>query len=257
MIIKTVLNKNQAQGLLLFFYVLAACFFVYYFRPIYLASILIVLAPPALINFFWLKKTKNKVLIFSLLSAPLFALPLELASRLANSWDVQSILPRFLEIAPLENLLFAFLNFFWGISFYEYFINHERNKQISQRFKYLIILFIIFSVIIYSLYFLNPALISLDYYLVAIIVLLIPLTTFLIRKPKLIKKVVWPTLFFALIFFVYETVSLQIGSWWWPGNYLWPVNYLGHVFPIDDVVIWYLLSTPALIAGYDFFVDNG
>jgi hypothetical protein len=75
-------------------------------------------------------------------------------------------------------------------------------------------------------------------------------------RPKLLKKVWLPTVFFALVFFVYEVVSLLVGSWWWPGNYLLSISILGHTFPLDDVIIWYILSTPVLIAGYEFFADD-
>jgi hypothetical protein len=51
-------------------------------------------------------------------------------------------------------------------------------------------------------------------------------------------------------------VSLKIGSWWWPGEYIKTFIIFGKVFPLDDIIIWYLLSTITLIGGYEFFADN-
>ncbi len=237
-------------------YVILACILVYYWQPIYIISIIIVLFPPSILNFYWLKNSRFRVLIFSLITVLLFAPPVELMARLKDVWDVSSVFPRIFGLIPLENMLFAFLNFFWGLSFYEYFINNDRPGKINKKFKYLIILFFIFLIIVFSLYFYNKNIIGANYFTIAIVVLIIPMTWFIIKKPSLIKKTIIPTLFFAIIFFVYELISLKIGSWFWPGEYLFPIKIWGEVFPLDDIIIWYFLSTPALILGYEFFADD-
>src|SRR5680860_1431326 len=121
------MNKLKKRRLLyLGFYIIFSCIAVYFFKPVYLVSITIVLVPPALLNFFWLKKSRLKIIGFSLLTTILFAPPVEIMARVANAWDVQSILPRLFGIAPIENIIFAFLNFFWVLSFYEYFIDKDK-----------------------------------------------------------------------------------------------------------------------------------
>ena len=251
------MDKNKKIKIFfLLLYVLLACCLVYFWRPIYIISIIVVLLPPSILNFYWLKNSRARVLIFSIVALFLFAPPVELMARLKDVWDVSSVFPRILGLIPLENMLFAFLNFFWGLSFYEYFINNDRPGKINKNFKYLIDLFLIFSVIVFSLYFYNKDIIGANYITIAVIVLIIPMTWLFFKKPILIKKTIIPTLFFALVFFVYELVSLKIGSWFWPGDYLFPVKIWGEVFPLDDVIIWYFLSTPALILGYEFFADD-
>jgi hypothetical protein len=251
------MSKNKKQKLIfLISYILLACLFVYLIKPVYLLSIIIVLVPPAVLNFIWLKKSKTKIFIFSLLTTLLFAPPVEVIARMANAWDVQSILPRLLGIAPLENILFAFLNFFWVLSFYEYFIDQDKSEKISKNFKWIIFLYLALLLIVTFLFFFAPELVGLNYHTLSIIILLVPGAIIFYRKPILLKKTVIPTLFFAFVFFVYEIVSLFIGSWWWPGSYLFPLNLGGHIFPLDDVIIWYFLSTPVLIGGYEFFVDD-
>ena len=96
------LNQKKRQRLaFLIIYVALSCILVYFWRPVYLLSITIVLVPPSIINFLWLKKSRFKILLFSTLTTLLFAPPVELAARLADAWDVQSILPRLFGIAPL------------------------------------------------------------------------------------------------------------------------------------------------------------
>lgn len=251
------LNSDKKRKLIfLSAYVIAACLAVYFFRPVYLLSIIIVLVPPAFINFLWLKKSRGKIFWFSLLTTILFAPPVEIMARQANAWDVQSILPRLFGVAPLENILFAFLNFFWVLVFYEYFVDKDDDSSISPYFRFIIILYIILAVLVFSIFFIAPELIGVNYHFLALIILIIPGSIIFYRRPKLLKKTWLPTLFFAFVFFVYEAVALLIGSWWWPGEYLLPINFFGHIFPLDDIIIWYLLSTPVLIGGYEFFVDD-
>lgn len=240
----------------LFLYVVVACGGVFVFRPTYLLSICIVLVPPALVNFFWLKRERKKVLIFSLLATFLFAPPVELMARLTNAWDVQSVLWRPLGLIPLENMLFAFLNFLWGLSFYEYFVDRDRSRRFSRRFTFIMILFVVFASLIFGLFVYDRALVSLSYAWLAVPTLIIPAVLIFGRNPRLLPKTIVPTLFFAGVFALYELISLLIGSWWWPGEYLLPMHIFGHMFPLDDVLIWYLLSTPVLIGGYEFFVDD-
>lgn len=247
---------RRIKILYLLVYVFAACLFVFWLKPYYLFSILIVLLPPALINFFWLRRSRRKILIFSVLSTLIFAPPIELANRLANAWDVQSIFPRPFGIVPLENMLFAFINFFWVLSFYEYFIDRDASKVISRRLKYLVGLYCLTAIIIYLLYFWNKDIIALNYFQMAVPVLIIPSLLIFGRKPGLLKKAALPAAFFAMVFFVYEFVSLQIGSWWWPGEYFLSFEIAGKIFPLDDAIFWYLLSTPVLIGGYEFFADD-
>jgi len=249
--------SKKKKIILMAIYVLISSFAVFLLRPYYLFSIIIVLFPPSLYNFFLLKKNRLNVLNFSILSLFLFAPPIELATRLKDVWNVQSILPRLFNLIPLENMLFAFINFVWVLSFYEYFIINEKNpRKNNLRYKYLIILYIVFSSLSYFLYFTNKDFLASSYFIIALIVLIIPMSLIFYYYPKLLKKTIIPTLFFAFIFFTYEFVSLLIGSWWWPGEYIYSFLLFGHVFPLDDIIIWYFLSTPALIAGYEYFAKN-
>lgn len=249
-------HKKKIRLASLALYIILALIFVLIIKPVYILSIIIVLLPPSLINFFWLRNSRGKILVFSLLSALLFAPPVELMARLMNVWDVASIFERPFGLIPLENMLFAFLNFFWVLCFYEYFIDKDRKETANQKFKYLIALYLVFASLVYSLFFYNRQLVASNYATIAVIILIVPGILIFWQNPKLLKKTILPTIFFALVFFFYELVSLRLGSWFWPGNYLLPIKVEGQVFPLDDIIIWYFLSTPVLIGGYEFFVDN-
>lgn len=234
----------------------AGCAIVLIFRPSYLANLFIVYTIPTALTFLWLKKSRKKVLIFALVTTLLFAVPVELVARLANAWDVQSILPRMFGIAPLENLLYAFVNFLWPLSFYELFIDKDTDGTVSKKWKYLVGMYVALSVLIFLLFFINQEIITRNYWQIAILILVVPACIIFYKNKKLVKKTIGVTIFFAMIFFVHELMSLYVGHWWWPGEYLLSVELFGGPFPLDDAVIWYLLSTPALIGGYEFFMDD-
>ncbi len=251
------MDKEKKKRLMfLLFYVLTACFAVYFARPHYFYSILIVLGPPTILNFLWIKNSKRRIAIFSLLTLLLFAPPIELVTSLADVWDVESIFPRPFGLIPLENMLFAFINIFWGLSFYTYFSGEDPDKKMSSRMKYLLFLYVALSSSVYGCYFYDKDLIAASYFTMAVPILIVPAIFIFGKFPELIRRTVLTTIFFAFTFFVYEMVSLQVGSWWWPGEYLYIFEIYGKVFPLDDVIIWYFLSTPVLIGGYEFFANG-
>ncbi|MFP4539410.1 MAG: hypothetical protein ACLFNN_00555 [Candidatus Paceibacterota bacterium] len=248
--------KKKKRLIFLLSYVLFACGLVWWFEFQYIFTIIIVLVPPAVVNFWWLKRSRLKIFLFSIFATFLFAPPVELSARLADVWEVQTIFPEILGFIPIENMLFAFLNFFWVLSFYEYFVDRDTSPKISPRFKYLIGFLCLISIVVYSLYAYDKQLIALNYFELAFFILIIPAVTIFTKKPSLLKKSILTTLFFAVVFFTYELVALKIGNWWWPGEYWLTFTVWGEVFPFDDIIIWYFLSTPVLIGGYEFFIDD-
>ena len=138
------------------------------------------------------------------------------------------------------------------MSFYEYFVDRDYNKKISRKFKTLVAIYIFGAAVIYAIFFINKDIVTLNYFTISLPLLVVPAILIFFNKPSLIKKTILPTIFFALVFFYYEIISLYIGSWWWPGQYIFNTSIFGKTFPLDDVIIWYFLSTPVLIGGYEF-----
>lgn len=218
---------------------------------------MIVYLPPALLNLYWIKQQKRiRLFVFAITTTLLFAIPVEIISRLANAWDVLSIFPRIYGVAPLENLFYAFINFLWPLAFYEKFTDRDKQTKLSARFPILLLLYV--SLFTATLFFMevDKDLLALNYWAVGTLVLILPVTFIILRGSIKIKKIILTTLFFGLVFFIHESVSLIVGHWWWPGEYLLETQLFGHRFPIDDIIIWYILSTPALIMGYEYFVDD-
>ncbi len=249
-------TKKKFQMLFLFLLFIIGCLLVLFLKVNYLTNILLAYLPATLLTLYWTKDKKWKILFFAIISTLFFAIPIEIIARLANDWDVLSIFPRIAGVAPLENILYAFFNFLWPIAFYEYFVDGDRNKKINKKFKILFFILLLISAITYIFLFINKSLITYNYWQIGLFILIIPGVIIYTKNPKLLKKVFLTTLFFAFIFFIHEILSMYLNYWWWPGKYLLPITVYGKIFPIDDVIIWYVLSTPVLIGLYEFFIDD-
>ena len=118
------------------------------------------------------------------------------------------------------------------------------------------LMFMVLSIVVNILFIVDKRMITLNYWQLALAFLVIPAAALWVENPHIIKKAIPTTIFFATVFFVHELISLKIGHWWWPGQYLLPISISGQTFPIDDVIIWYFLSTPVLIGGFEFFFDD-
>ncbi len=223
-------------------------------QPTYIESIILVYFPSTIYTLGLLRKSKRKILLFALASI-LFILPVELLARMTNSWDVSSIFPRLLGIAPLENIVYALVNLIYPLAFYEYFFDNDRNRNISSRWKILVTAYLILFISTFSLYFIAPDIIQFDYWMIGLAIFIPVFILLFTQKAHILKRLVIPAVFFALMFGIHEIVSMSLGHWWWPGSYLLPLEIFGHIYPVDDLVIWLLFSVIGVISGYEALWD--
>lgn len=241
------------------FYVLIALYilgliFISIVKTTYLENILIVYLPGLLYSFYHLHKSRRKVFLFGLCSL-LFIVPVEILARMTDSWDVASTLPRILGIAPLENVVYALVNIIYPLAFYEVFYDGDRNRKISSRWKILIALYLTLFIVTFVTYFTNPALLNFNYWVLGAIIIVPVLGLMLIYKRHILKRLLVPAIIFGAMYFAHELISMNIGHWWWPGDYLFPIIIDGLTYPLEDFIIWIIFSNIAVISGYEVLWD--
>lgn len=109
------------------------------------------------------------------------------------------------------------------------------------------------------LIFMNSPLIVIPYAyaFLGISIGVIPLVIFLYHFPHLINRFSKVTVYFLLIALLVEYVGLTLNQWIFPGdNYLWKINYLGFQIPIEELLFYFVLSTPGVLVYYEFFDDD-
>lgn len=223
-------------------------------QPSYIENIILVYLPGTIYALGLVKNSKRKILLFALVSM-LFIIPVEILARLTNSWDVSSLFPRLLGIAPLENIAYALINIIYPLAFYEFFFDNDRNRKISPNWKYLLAAYLVLFIGTFTIYFTSPEILKFDYWVIGIGIFIPVLTLLVTRKAHILKRLLIPAITFGLMFGIHEVVSMALGHWWWPGEYVLPITVFGHIYPVDDLIIWLLFSVVGVISGYEALWD--
>ncbi|KXK27100.1 MAG: hypothetical protein TR69_WS6001001126 [candidate division WS6 bacterium OLB20] len=136
----------------------------------------------------------------------------------------------------------------------ELLLLREDRPGLSRRLWMLVLLYLGLSATVFTLFFVDRSLITFNYWQVALVYLAVPFAVIVSRRPRYLnRRLLIPVLFFACVFFSHEILSLHIGHWWWPSDYIFRLSVFGVAIPVEDILIWHLLSTVSLAAGYRFF----
>lgn len=239
---------------------IAAALISLFFRTNYLVTTLLFFGAGSV--WFSLRKP-NRILrsaLFSALLAFPSAIVLDYVLVSDHAWWSPTIFSsRVLGILPYEDFIWGFLESYFIIILYEYFLDKGKHRLVGRNFKY----FIYYNLGILSLfflaYFLTSTLIQIPYaYLwVGILFFILPSVAFLARFPKTISKFIKLGSYFLLLHIVFEFTALELGNWTFPGkHYIGVVNIIGFSIPIEEIVIWWALFIIAILSWYEFFDDD-
>ncbi len=80
----------------------------------------------------------KRATIFSLIVVPLI-ISIDYIAHLTNQWIIpKSILPRMFQYVSIEVVVWAILNFYFVVMFYEYFLHHHLTRNLySPKIRYL------------------------------------------------------------------------------------------------------------------------
>lgn len=162
-------------------------------------------------------------------------------------------------LTPIDYAVFYFAWIFFSFVFYEHFLDDEKRPAISKHVVYAIAPFVIGLALTLFLFVFFPHLLLIPYtYLIGGGLAAIPALAYIVYwKPKLLPKVTKLGLFFFVLALMIELTSLQYGLWRFPGQYIGLVNMFGVVFPIEEFIFWICLCAPAIVAWYEFSIDDG
>lgn len=206
------------------------------------------------------KYAKRSFLFSVAISVPSIII-IDYIAHLTGQWIIpNSILPRIFEYVSIEVIVWAVLNFYFVIMFYEYFLHHHFTKTLwSPRFKYLFI-FALFSLILFMFaYYFTPSYLHVPYYylLFGITLFFIPTLLQLFSYPKFLSKFFETAAYFFYLSFIYEITALQLGWWSFPGvQFIGWVSILNIKFPVEELMFWFLLFAMCVLTFYEYFDDE-
>jgi hypothetical protein len=244
---------------LIFLPILAYAGVVLFQIPYVPASILFLGLPAGYLSY---KKPQiiKKSLFFSLLMAITIVWGVDHMIFLDNAWDVPSKTKIINNTVPIADLLWFVLWSYFGLVFWEYFLDHDKNKQkFSPRIKNLIVLLGVEVVIFSVLYALKSPWLAQPYFYLkgGIVLMVLPILAMLLKFPKLLRKVTIIAIYFFVLSAIIEHAGLVSGHWSFPGkNYLGTITYANQILPLEEIIFWWALGIPGIICWYEFFADD-
>lgn len=231
------------------------------FKPNLFVSTFLFFGLPALylsIRKPWLVK---KGLIFSVVATIPLIFIVGYLVNINDVWYVPSILNfRLPGYVSIEDFVWVLLWFYYAVIFYEYFIDLGKKKDpISKNIKYmatimtsLLVLFLLIQTINSNLLYFKHS-----YLKLGIILMLIPLITFLAYFPKLLAKYIRIAVYFFSLSILFEISALYANQWWfYEESAVGTIELFGQRFPFEEFFFWFVIGVPAALAYYEFFADD-
>jgi hypothetical protein len=200
------------------------------------------------------KKIKEAVFA-SVVFGVVFGIPFEAVNLANNSWYYANnyfVIPNIIFNIPFEVFLWYFFFVFSIILFYQAFLNiphklhtHKCVKVISLGLVFWLLVLIKIPTLTYS-------------YFITGIAACLPFLLFIFTERKFnFKKYILPTIVLGSFFFVMEMICLDLKYWSFNGNYIYSFKFVNFQIPIEEIILWVLLSPAILISYFEIFIDDG
>ena len=221
-------------------------------------------------------KAIKKTAIFSFLITVPFTLLFDYLISVDRGWHIVSTVFNFrlFGIVALEQFIWAFLWVYQIIVFYEYFLDQQKTanpltfllKIFSKKTWAVTKRMEVFSIVIFagllgfiSFVLINPVFIKVGYayFWLGLIFGVVPLSIFLIKFPNFWKKFIIVTVYFFFMAIIVEFIGLKLNHWAFPGNhYIGVMNFFGFRIPLEEIILYFFISTPAILSYYEFLDDD-
>ena len=117
----------------------------------------------------------------------------------------------------------------------------------------------LFTLVMITLIFKDASLVVIPYayVILGVTVGLVPLLLFLRHFPHFYLRFLLITLYFIFVSILVEYAGLELNQWTFPGShYLWQFNFFGYRIPVEEFIFYFVLSTPAFLAYYEYLDDD-
>ncbi|MEI8143344.1 MAG: hypothetical protein WCG48_01855 [Candidatus Berkelbacteria bacterium] len=228
----------------------------------YLWSIILFLGLPSLFLSIRLPKCALKALSFSIVASIPTILVVDYIGQIMGQWIIPSSVSsfRFFGVVPIEQGLWAVLNFYSVIMFYEYFLNHHVvKKTFAAKFKYLYVIGFAIIAPFITVLLVNPSWLRVPYFYFIFGILLIGIPAFfeVSTHAKLTPKFLKTAAYFFYLSFIYEITALKHDWWQFPGwQFVGWISLLNVRFPLEELLFWIILFAMAILGVYEKFDDD-
>ncbi len=176
-----------------------------------------------------------------------------------GAWHVINlVIPyKILGVEPVDSILgYAFMVLFM-VTFYEHFIDDERNRRLSKNASRLFLLGIIAVTLLVAVYLESQTILKISHmYLKAGLAMMLFPVIYGFSHPKILTKFSAMALFFIPVYLMAEIVVLKNNGWTFPGQYIGWVTIFGVTFPFEELFFWMICYAGIIVAFYEHFIDD-
>lgn len=224
----------------------------------FLQSTLLFFAVPSIYLSLRNPRLIKTTLIFSLIMGLTMLFVFDHMAYLDASWYVPNSMWRFLrDSIPFEDGPWAVLLVYYVVITWEYFFFTPKKRHM---FNPNIIWFIVFCASLLIVFFIiyvfspNSLVVPYFYFKLGIFFEMIPIAILLLRRPHIIKPLLYITVYFFFMSLLAEYVGLVNNQWYFSGeHYIGEIQYFGHRLPWDEILFWWLLAAPGMVTWYESF----
>lgn len=232
-----------------------------FFKVNYLTNIFLYFGLPAAYLSIRNRHAIIKSTIFSLITGVVVAFLIDYIATFSKSWLILNTVfsHRVLGIVPLEDIIWGFLVVYDTIMFYEHLLDKGRHNLKDTKLKYLIVLTIFLLIAFVLVYWFNPAIIYIKYFYFygGIVVMLLPVVSYLSFFPRLISKFIKAGTYFFIISVLYEFTGLYLNQWTFTGNnFVGWFKILNLAVPFEEVFFYLILFNVCILSYYEYFYDD-
>ncbi|MBI2064633.1 MAG: hypothetical protein HYT62_01105 [Candidatus Yanofskybacteria bacterium] len=250
------MNKKYLDILLLAVLLIVGTLVSFYFEPSLLVSITFFYICPSVWLSYRSPKHIKRITVFSILVTALFFVADYIAVS-DKAWFVSSIFGyRFLGVLPIEDSIWAFFGSYLFVYCYEYFFDDIRHKVYERKLKIFAMGTSLAAVILAVLILINPQLLSIPYaYMwLGLSLGLVPTIFVILRHKNIGFKLLVINAYSLVIHLPFEISALKSDQWNFPGkNFIGWVSIAGVRFPIEELVLYVMLTGIIILSWYHLF----
>ncbi len=228
----------------------------------YFWTIIFFLATPGIYLSFRAPKYIKKTFIFSLLASIPAILVVDYIGQRTDQWIIPSSIStvRFFGVTQVEQLIWAFFNFYSVIIFYKYFLDRHYSQGLwGRRLRYVIIIGLLLMAPFLLLLWQKPEILNIPYFyfLFGLALIAVPAIGEPLRKPNLSTRFLKTAAYFFYLSFIFEITALQLGCWTFPST-----QFIGWIqvsnirFPLEELIFWIILFSMAVLGTYEKFDEE-
>jgi uncharacterized membrane protein len=208
-----------------------------------------------------LRKRKNYRKIFwsVVILGLILGFTFDFLAEFNGAWRVTSlVIPyRVFGVEPVDNVLGYVIMVLFMVTFYEHFIDDERNRRISKKASQLFLMVVVATILLVAAYLGNRTTLEISHmYLKAGLTILLLFIIYAFRHPKMLVKFSMLAFFFFPVWLVAEVVVLKNGGWYFAQQYIGWVTIFGVTFPFEELFFWMMCYAVTMIAFYEHFIDD-